>query len=149
MTDTVTRASSAGPDLGVLEVGAALPALIKHPTTRQLVMWAGATGDFYELHYDQGFAREVGLQGVIVHGLLKAGWLSECVTSWAGPDALVRSVEISYRGMDFLGVPFEVNGSVTAISPQDDGSTLVDLEVWGGSGEARTTTGRFTVQFFG
>lgn len=57
-----------------VKVGVEIPRLIKHPTTRQLVKWAGASGDYYEVHYDKDFAQDKGLQGVIVHGRLKAAF---------------------------------------------------------------------------
>ena len=38
--------------------GMELPILEKNPTTQQLVMYAGASGDFYPIHYDQEFARQ-------------------------------------------------------------------------------------------
>jgi len=37
--------------------GMEIPSLLKHPTTRQLVMWAGGSGDLYEIHYDKDFAK--------------------------------------------------------------------------------------------
>ena len=37
--------------------GQDLPELVKEPTTRQLVQYAGAQGDFYEIHYDQAYAK--------------------------------------------------------------------------------------------
>ena len=64
-----------------VKAGEEIPELVKHPTTRQLVQYAGASGDFYEIHYDQDFARSTGLPGVILHGLLKAGFLAQLVTS--------------------------------------------------------------------
>ena len=75
-----------------VKAGDELPPLIKHPTTRQLVQYAGASGDFYEIHYDRPFAEAAGLPGVILHGLLKAGWLGELVQTWAGPNAFVRHI---------------------------------------------------------
>ena len=33
-----------------VQVGDALPPLVKNPTTRQLVQYAGASGDYYEIH---------------------------------------------------------------------------------------------------
>ena len=60
-----------------LHVGQEIPELIKDPTTRQLVQYAGAQGDFYEIHYDQEYAKSVGLPGVILHGLLKAAFLGQ------------------------------------------------------------------------
>ncbi|MCS7003587.1 MAG: MaoC/PaaZ C-terminal domain-containing protein, partial [Dehalococcoidia bacterium] len=68
-----------------LAEGQELPPLVKPPiTTRQLVMYAGASGDFYEVHYDKDFAKASGLDNVIVHGLLKTAFLGQLVTSWAG-----------------------------------------------------------------
>jgi acyl dehydratase len=66
-----------------VQVGDELPELVKRPTTRQLVQYAGASGDYYEIHYDQHFAVHSGLKdGVIVHGLLTAGWLAQMMTDW-------------------------------------------------------------------
>ena len=58
-----------------VEIGQELPVLEKHPSTRQLVKYAGASGDFYEIHYDLEFARTTGLEGVIIHGALKNAFL--------------------------------------------------------------------------
>ena len=51
--------------------GTSITPLVKTPTTRQLVQYAGPSGDYYEIHYDQAFAQSAGLGGVIVHGALK------------------------------------------------------------------------------
>jgi acyl dehydratase len=124
-----------------VEVGAELPELVKHPTTRQLVQYAGAQGDFYEIHYDQEFARGVGLPGVILHGLLKAAFLGQLVTDWLGDRGTLKTFEVSYRGIDLPGRPYRCRGRVTAV----DGSQ-VELEVWGeGADGARTTVGTATV----
>jgi acyl dehydratase len=128
-----------------VEVGMELPRLTKEPTTRQLVMYAGASGDFYEIHYDKDYAQRAGLPGVIIHGLLKAGWLAELVTDWAGPDAFVRKVAASYRGIDVPGQPYVLCGRVTG-KRVEDGVGLVDLELWGENAEGqRTTLGSATV----
>ena len=58
-----------------IEVGGELPALVKFPTTMQLVKYAGASGDFYQFHYDKDFAVSTGLKGVIVHGTLALAFL--------------------------------------------------------------------------
>jgi acyl dehydratase len=68
-------------------------ALRKGPvTTRQLVMYAGASGDFNRIHYDQAFAIEAGLGGVIAHGMLTMGFAGQCVTDWAGPGTFVGEI---------------------------------------------------------
>ena len=53
---------------GTSTEGTRLPRLVKTPTTQQLVMFACATYDYYELHYDRQYALESGVDDVIVHG---------------------------------------------------------------------------------
>jgi len=124
-----------------LQVGQEIPELVKHPTTRQLVQYAGAQGDFYEIHYDQPYAKSVGLPGVILHGLLKAAFLGQLVTDWLGDRGTLKTFEVSYRGVDMPGNPYRCRGRVTRVDGGD-----VELEVWGEdeSGK-RTTVGTATV----
>src|SRR5258708_36952110 len=88
-----------------LKVGDALPELVKHPTTRQLVRYAGAQGDFYEIHYDQAFAQSVGLPGVILHGLLKAGFLGQLVTDWPRERGTLPPFQVTHPSLDQPGGP--------------------------------------------
>jgi acyl dehydratase len=125
-----------------VEVGQELPDLVKNPTTRQLVQYAGAQGDFYEIHYDQDYARSVGLPGVILHGLLKAGFLGQLVTDWIGDRGTVKTFEVSYRGIDMPGHPYTCRGRVTRVEGKE-----VELEVWGEDKDGkRTTVGIATVE---
>ncbi len=126
---------------GPVEVGLELPELVKHPTTRQLVQYAGAQGDFYEIHYDQEYARSVALPGVILHGLLKAAFLGQLVTDWLDDRGTLVSFEVSYRGVDVPGHPYRCRGRVSKVDGQH-----VELELWG-EDEAgkRTTVGSATV----
>jgi acyl dehydratase len=124
-----------------VEVGQELPELIKHPTTRQLVQYAGAQGDFYEIHYDQAYAKSVALPGVILHGLLKAAFLGQVVTDWLGDRGTLKTFEVSYRGVDIPGHPYRCRGRVSRVDGQD-----VELEVWGEDETGkRTTVGTATV----
>ena len=125
-----------------LKVGDEIPELVKHPTTRQLVQYAGAQGDFYEIHYDQDYARSIGLPGVILHGLLKAGFLGQLVTDWLGDRGTLKTFEVSYRGLDVPGKPYRCRGKITKVDGRQ-----VELEVWGeDEGGQRTTVGSATVE---
>ena len=95
-----------------VEVGAEIAPLVKQPTTRQLVRWAGASGDFNEFHYDKDVAQSAGLPGVIVHGLLKFQFLIQMLTDWIGVDGNLRKVSCRYRGMDFPGDTITCKGTV-------------------------------------
>jgi len=61
------------------------------PITRaDLVRYAGASGDFNPIHWNERFAREVGLPDVIAHGMFTMALAARLVTTWAGePSALV------------------------------------------------------------
>ena len=118
-----------------LKVGEEIPELVKHPTTRQLVQYAGAQGDFYEIHYDQDFARSVGLPGVILHGLLKAAFLGQLVAGWLGDRGTLKTFEVSYRGIDVPGRPYRCRGRITKVE-----GSQVELAVWGEDPDGNRTT---------
>jgi len=128
-----------------VQPGEELPELIKHPTTRQLVQYAGAQGDFYEIHYDQAYAQSVGLPGVILHGLLKAAFLGQLVTDWIGERGTLKAFDVSYRGIDVPGRPYRCRGVVKKVEGRQ-----VDLELWGEDSEGnKTTLGTATVEMNG
>jgi hydroxyacyl-ACP dehydratase HTD2-like protein with hotdog domain len=128
-----------------VKVGEEIPDLVKHPTTRQLVQYAGASGDFYEIHYDQEFARSVALPGVILHGLLKAGYLGQLITDWLGDRGTLKTLDVSYRGLDVPGRPYRCRGRVTGVDGKE-----VKLEIWGEDSDGKkTTVGTATVEMRG
>jgi acyl dehydratase len=125
--------------------GEELPELVKQPTTRQLVQYAGASGDFYQIHYDQDFARSAGLPGVILHGLLKAGFMAQLVTSTVGRSGRLKSLEVSYRGLDFPGRTCRCRGKVSILT-----NGVAELELWIEDPDGNTTTlGRATLELAG
>ncbi len=118
-----------------IHVGMELTPLVKQPTTQTLARYAGACGDFYQIHYDRDYAAAVGLPGVILHGLLKTAYLGQLVTDWLAGRGTLDSLEVSYRGMDFPGRPYLCRGVVRAVV-----GAQVDLEVWGEDPDGRRTT---------
>ena len=102
---------------------------------RTLVQYAGASGDFYEMHYDLPFARERGHPELSVHGLLKAAWLGLLVDDWFGGRGRVASFEVSYRGMDFRDQPVTCGGEVTRRE-----GPIVELALWTKNAIGDTTT---------
>ena len=120
-------------------VGSEIPTLVKQPTTRQLVMWAGASGDYYAIHYDKDFAQSKGLPGVIVHGQLVASFLGQLVTDWMGGQGSLRKLTCNYRGMNFPGEAITCQGRVSK-KYIEGGEHYIECNIW-----AENTKGEKTV----
>ena len=126
--------------------GMDMPPLVKNPTTQQLVKYAGASGDYYQIHYDKDFAKGNDLEDVILHGALKNAFLGQYMTDWMGPLGSLAMLSCQYRGMDSPGRPITANGSVTR-KYQEEGRNLVDCEIWlENTAGQKTTPGAATVE---
>ncbi len=107
--------------------GDELPLLEIDPDTRQLVMYAGASGDFQPIHYDKDVAQRAGHDSVIIHGALKSAWLAKLVNDWLEDSGWMRELEVQYRGIDYLDRK-TCRGRVTG-KRIDNGSGLVEVEL--------------------
>jgi len=112
-----------------IEAGSELPALVKYPTTMQLVKYAGASGDFYQIHYDKDFALANGLPGIIVHGWLALSFLGQMLTDWLGEGGTLVKLSGSYRGMNLVHEDIICNGKVTK-KYVEDGKNCARVEIW-------------------
>jgi acyl dehydratase len=134
-----------------VEVGSEVTALKKIATTRMLVQYAGASGDFNPLHYEEDFAKNLGVGRPIVHGLLKRAWLVNLMTDWMGQDGTLKKLSCRYRGMDYPrkmktfddpvdGDTWLCKGKVTK-KYIDNEAHLVECEIWveNDKGEKNTT----------
>ena len=122
-----------------VQEGMELPTLEKNPTTQQLVKYAGASGDYYQIHYDQEFARANGLPNVVLHGALKSAFLGQFMTHWIGEHGELKKLSAQYRGMDVPGTPVYCKGVVKSKSVQD-GENIVECEIWLENAEGEKTT---------
>ncbi|HEY8489585.1 MAG TPA: MaoC/PaaZ C-terminal domain-containing protein [Dehalococcoidia bacterium] len=122
-----------------VQVGDEIPALKKNCSTQQLVLWAAASGDFYQIHYDQDFAKSTGLPGIIVHGALKNAFLGQLLHEWVGRKGRIIQFGCSYRGMDYPNQDIHCRGVVKA-KRQENGQNLVELEIWTENPEGQKTT---------
>ncbi len=128
-----------------IEEGTEIPPLVKIPTTRQLVEYAAASGDFYEIHYDKDFAQGNGLPGPILHGALKNAFLAQLITDWIGDQGTLKKLSCQYRGMDVPGDTLTCKGTVSKKYMQNI-LHMADCEIWLENGEGdRTTPGSATV----
>ena len=122
-----------------VQEGMSIPELKKNCSTQQLVVWAAASGDFYQIHYDDQFAKNTGLSGIIVHGALKNAFLGQLVHDWIGNTGRIKKYGCSYRGMDFPNQDITCKGVVTR-KFEENGEKLVELEIWTEMADGKKTT---------
>ena len=122
-----------------VEVGQEVPSIKIAPSTQQLVHWAAASGDFYQIHYDTEFAKSTGLQSIIVHGALKHALLGRMLWEWVRYDGKIKRYGVSYRGMDLPAQEMTLRGTVTA-KRQEGGENLVEVEIWTENPQGQKTT---------
>ena len=126
-------------------VGSEITPLVKQPTTRQLVMWAGASGDYSPIHYDKDLAQSRGLPGVIVHGQLVSCFLGQLMTDWAGEQGGLRKLACNYRGMSFPGEAVTCRGKVSKKYAKN-GECCVECNLWAENPKGdKTVSGRAVV----
>ncbi|MGY5884907.1 MaoC family dehydratase [Modestobacter lacusdianchii] len=118
-----------------VQVGTELPEQTSRVTRADLVRYAGASGDFNVIHWNERVARDVGLPDVIAHGMLTAGLAARAVTSWAGDPGAVVDYHVRFSRPvvvpdDDAGAELTVRGRVAALL--EDGRVRVDLTVTSG-----------------
>ncbi|WP_394433373.1 MaoC family dehydratase [Streptomyces sp. SGAir0957] len=113
-----------------VEVGTELPAQTFPVSRATLVQYAGASGDFNPIHWNEKFAVEVGLPDVIAHGMFTMAEAIRVVTDWTADPAAV--VEYGVRFTKPVVVPNDDKGAEIAVSAKvaaklDDNRVRVDL----------------------
>jgi acyl dehydratase len=102
-----------------------------HVTRDSLVRYAGASGDFNPIHYNDVFAVSVGLPGVIAHGMFTMGQAASVVEEWAGAGNIVdyqvrftRPVEVPNPGEAVI----QVKATIGALD-EEAKTARIDLAV--------------------
>ena len=125
-----------------VEVGTELPAQ-SFPVQRvDLVKYAGASGDFNVIHWNERIATSVGLPNVIAHGMLTMAEAVRVVTDWAVDPGAVVAYRVRFTRPvvvpdDDQGAMIEVSAKVTA--KNDDGTVVVTITA---SSEGSTVLGK-------
>lgn len=108
------------PTLASVNVGDELAPVTIQFTRADLIRYAGASGDFNVIHWNERVATSVGLPNVIAHGMLTMGAASRVVTEWVGDPGQVVSYSCRFTRPvvvpdDDAGASIEVTGSVTGV----------------------------------
>ena len=108
-------------------------------SSQRLVVWAAASGDFYQIHYDDDFAKGNNLPDIIVHGALKGMLVGRLLDELCGDEGTIKQWDVSYRGMDIARHDVVVHGAVTK-KYEEGGQHLLDLNVGVRTDEGNETT---------
>ena len=106
--------------------GDAAPEFTQELGRTDLVMYAGASGDFNPMHHDDTIATQVGNPSVFGHGMLTAGLMARVVKDWFGPEA-IRKFQVRFAKQVWPGDTITFAAKVAG-KREEDGSRLVDLE---------------------
>lgn len=113
-----------------LTVGEVVAERTVHLTRESLVRYAGASGDFNPIHYRDDVAAEVGLPGVLAHGMLTMGLAVETIVPWLGDAGRILEYGVRFTRPvvvdPVLGAEVSIVAKVGAV---EDGAARIDLTV--------------------
>lgn len=108
-------------------VGEELPQLRRVIVREDVKDYADAGRDQNPLHQDDEFARSVGFDGIIAHGMFTMAHLTTCITEWAGDPAALSHIRAGFRAAVRPGEKMIASGKVVSLDPASRRATL---EVW-------------------
>jgi len=124
-----------------IDAGAEIAPRQYQVTRADLVRYAGASGDFNPIHWNERTAKAVGLPDVIAHGMFTMALAGRFLTEWAGDPAAVTEYGVRFSAPvvvpdDDKGATLEVSGVVTG---KLDGNQ-VTVDVTARSGDTKVLT---------
>jgi len=124
-----------------VQAGAELEPRTYQVTRLSLVKYAGASGDFNVIHWNERIAKAAGLPDVIAHGMFTMAQAGRYVTDWAGDPGAVVDLGVRFSAPvvvpdDDKGAAIEISGKV---EEKLDGNKVV-LALTARSGEAKVLT---------
>ena len=114
-----------------ISVGDQIPA-VSYPVTRfDLIKYAGASGDFNVIHWNERIATMVGLPNVIAHGMFTMATAGRLVSDWVGDPGAIVEYGVRFTSMvavpdDDKGASIEISGRVTG---KDDAARTAVVEL--------------------
>jgi acyl dehydratase len=137
------------PTYDEVDVGTTIPARVFNVQRADLVRYAGASGDFNVIHWNERVATGVGLPNVIAHGMFTMAEAGRLVTDWVGDPARVESYGVRFSSPvpvsdDDKGTDLTISGEVT--EKLDGGRVRVLLTATIGEGTKVLSAARAVVR---
>lgn len=113
-----------------LTVGDVVAERTVHLTRESLVRYAGASGDFNPIHYRDDVAAEVGLPGVLAHGMLTMGLSVETIVPWLGDAGRILEYGVRFTRPVVVDPAAGADVAIVAkVGAVDEGAARIDLTV--------------------
>ncbi|ADB61218.1 MaoC domain protein dehydratase [Haloterrigena turkmenica DSM 5511] len=124
--------------IDAVTVGDTGPTVVVEDLERKhFVKYAGASGDFNPIHYDEPYARSAGNESVFGQGMFTAGVASRVVTGWFDLES-VASFGVRFQSRIFPGDAIVATGEIVD-RRADDGVVEIELEATNQRGETLLT----------
>jgi len=127
-----------------VSVGDKLPQLAIEITPSMIVSTAIASRDYQDVHHDRARAQELGSPDIFMNILTSNGLVGSYVADWAGPEAIISSVNIRLGAPNYPGDTMVMSGEVIA-KRQDECKYFVDLAVAGNNSKGVHVSGKVII----
>ena len=118
-------------NIASLEIGQEIGSTEFLLTRDSLVRYAGASGDFNTIHYRDDIAAQVGLPGVLAHGMLTMGAAVQVAVDWVGNAGAIVDYQVRFTKPVVVhpvdGAVLVVTGKVGEIDAENK-VVRIDLE---------------------
>ncbi len=121
---------------GDVSVGDELPGLDVPITATAIVAGAIASRDYQDVHHDRDLAVARGSKDIFMNILTTNGYVGRFVTDWAGPEALLRCVDIRLGAPNYPGDTMTLNGCVKEMK-----EGVITVEITGSNALGHHVTG--------
>ncbi|MGJ6962333.1 MaoC/PaaZ C-terminal domain-containing protein [Streptosporangium sp. G11] len=125
-----------------VRVGARLPELAVGLSPTVVVSTALATMDFTPVHHDVEGARAQGSKDIFLNILTTMGLVERYVTDWAGPEAIIRGINVKLGVPAYAGDRLAFSGTVAVC---EDGEYTVEVRGRVSLGDHVSGTVRFAL----
>jgi acyl dehydratase len=117
-----------------VEVGTEIPARDFQVQRWILIQYAGASGDFNVIHWNERFAKLVGLPDVIAHGMFTMATAGRLLTDWAGDPGAVVDYGVRFSAMvpvpdDDAGATLTIRATVEEKLPDNRVAVAIDARL--------------------
>lgn len=120
-----------------MKPGDVLPELTRHVTPDLMMAYGAATWDWHRMHYDQAYARDIGLPDPVLDGQSYGAFFAMQAMDWAGPRGFIKRLDFQMRAMVFPDDTFVVTGAVESVA---DGTATLRQELKVGDRLCSTAT---------